>query len=372
MDREDLLFCNVNAKNHSLENCYIDNKIRIKENGFNIKCVYKIIEHIKWINENIENGSTKILIDSKFIVDQVIILILESVIYHALKVLNISIRYRFNLNQDTLGYKFYMNSLLYKYNNHNIEKERYIKDYEKECTIYGNHYRKRNIKSEDKIKLSITMDEISTFLKNLSLEEEYSDSLSEVIIEIIGNAVEHSGSSCMANINVLRNIKNKEKIIDIAIVDYSDIYFGTGIEEYLKSDDKYLYNEKNRIVLDAYNKHKEYFSSNYKLSDFSMVSAFQKNVSSRKGTPCTGGTGLTTLIKALIDKSIANYCYACSGETILFFDKKFLELTPDGLIGFNKKNDYINSIPNLEVVSRNLYNINVNAYNLQFIFKEIG
>ena len=368
MDKVELLFENVNSKNHSVGGCYIDNKLKIKEQHFSIKSVYKIIEHIKWISQNVKSANIKILINSESIVDQVVILIFESVIYYTLKVLQINIRYRFELDKNTIGYMFYKNSLLYKYNNCKIEKAKYIRDYEKNCIIYKNHYRKRCIPSEDKKILSITMDEVASFFKNLYVEEEYSDDLSEVIIEIIGNAVEHSGSSCICNINVLSCVK--EKIIDIAIVDYSKIYFGTGIENYLKSEEKYLYNERNKIVLDAYSIHKEFFSDKYNSNDFFMLSAFQKNVSSRKDSPNSGGTGLTTLIKALIDKSIANFCYACSGETVLLFKKDFLELTQDGLIGFNEKNDYINEIPSSKIIARNLYNINVNAYNLQFIFKE--
>lgn len=369
MDNEDLLFCNIEPKNHSSEINYIENTIKIKDRNFSIKSVYKIIEHIKWIYTNFQESEIKIIITSQHIVDQVIILILESVIYYSLKKLNLRIKYRFSLINNTLGYQFFKNSLLYKYNNKRIDSSNYIDDYEKKCIVFGNHYRKRCGNSDNK-ELSITMSEISSFFRNLLLEEEYSDDLSEVIIEIIGNAVEHSGSNCMSNINVLRDKKSKTSIIDIAIVDYSKAYFGTGIEEYINSKEKFLYNEKNKIVLEAYNNHKEYFSEEYKICDFSMLSAFQKSVSSRKNSQLTGGTGLTKLIKALIDKSIANYCYASSGETILLFKKEFLDLTEDGLIGFNKKNDYINEIPDFEIISRNLYNINVNAYNLQFIFKE--
>lgn len=369
MDKQELLFKDVKPKNHSINSPYIDNKIRIKEQDFNIKSIYKIIEHINWLNENIKNASVKILIDSKFFVDEVVILIFESILYHTMKHFNINIKYRFDLEKNTYGYYFYMNSLLYKYNNVTINKDKYIYDYEKECTIYGNHYRKRCNNLADEKNLSITMDEISSFFKNLSLESDYSDDLSEVIIEIIGNAVEHSGSSCICNINVLKQ-DNGKKAIDLAIIDYSKIFLGTGIEEYLNSTDKNSYNERNKIVLDAYNIHKDLFSDQYKLCDFAMISAFQKNVSSRKPSIATGGTGLTTLIKALINKSINNYCYVSSGETILFFKKNFLELTDDGLIGFNRENDYLNKIPDANIVKRNYYNINVNAYNLQFIFKE--
>ena len=107
-----------------------------------------------------------------------------------------------------------------------------------------------------------------------------------------------------------------------------------------------------------------------RLKKFCIVSAFQKYVTTRKDSLNSGGTGLTTLIKALIDKSDAHYCYAISGNTMIKFIKKYLNLTEDGLIGFNEKNNYICNIPSKESISKTTYDINANIYNLQFILKE--
>ena len=60
--------------------------------------------------------------------------------------------------------------------------------------------------------LSVTMEDIINFLKHLNVEEKYSEELAEVIIEIIGNALEHSNGDCLLNINVLYNA---EKNINI-------------------------------------------------------------------------------------------------------------------------------------------------------------
>ena len=63
------IFEKVLPKNHSI-NGYINNKIRIKDEMFSIKSIYKIVEHLKWMKEEMNIYETKILIDSDFIVDQ--------------------------------------------------------------------------------------------------------------------------------------------------------------------------------------------------------------------------------------------------------------------------------------------------------------
>jgi len=47
-----------------------------------------------------------------------------------------------------------------------------------------------------------------------------------------------------------------------------------------------------------------------------------------------------------------------------------LNLDQNGLIGFNELNDYISNIPDKKSININIYDINTNIYNLQFVFKE--
>ena len=122
--------------------------------------------------------------------------------------------------------------------------------------------------------------------------------------------------------------------------------------------------------MEAYENQKKFFGDKYNINSFAMISAFQKYVTTRKMSKNTGGTGLTTLINALIEKSTHNACYAISGNTNLIFKKEFLTLNNEGLIGFNEKNNYIEMIPDEKVVNVNKYDMNVNIYNLQFILKE--
>jgi len=55
------IFEKVSSKNHSIDG-YINNKIRIKDNMFSIKSIYKIVEHLKWMREEMHIFETKILI----------------------------------------------------------------------------------------------------------------------------------------------------------------------------------------------------------------------------------------------------------------------------------------------------------------------
>lgn len=366
------IFDNVPSKNHSIDS-FINNKIRIKDKMFSIKSIYKIVEHLKWMKEKMNISETKILIDSEFIADQAILTLIESIIYFVINEWDFKITYRFSINEKVLGYQLFKKSLLYKYNNKKIVIEEYNKEYNKKTTIEGDHFRKvcENIEENRKGKfISITMDEVDTFLKCFEFDDEYRNELAEVIVEIVDNALKHSNGDCILCLNVLKNDLHRYKYVDVAVVVIDDIFIGKEIIEYINKEDKSEYSDKNEIVLKAFENHKKFFNEKYNINSFAMISAFQKYVTTRKMSGNSGGTGLTTLINALIEKSTLNYCYAISGKTNLLFKKDFLNLNEEGLIGFNKKNNYIEMIPNEKVVSINKYDINVNIYNLQFILKE--
>lgn len=367
------IFDKISSTNHSIGSNYINNRIRIKDRMFSIKSIYKIAEHFKWMKENGRIYKTKIIIDSECIADQAISILMESIIYFVINEWNFEVTYRFSLNENMLGYQIFKNSILYKYNNRKIGIDNYNKEYNKQTVIDRNHFRKMCANTEENRKgkfISITMDEIDTFLKCFELDDEYRNELSEVIVEIVDNALKHSKGDCILTLNVLKNNFKKYKYVDVDLVVIDDIFIGKGILEYISKDNKSEYSDKNKIVLKAFENHKKFFNQKYNINSFAMISAFQKYVTTRKMSENSGGTGLTTLINALIEKSTLNYCYAISGSTNLLFKKEFLKLNEEGLIGFNEKNNYVEMIPNENVVSINKYDINVNIYNLQFILKE--
>ena len=368
MNHEELLLENVEAKKHCIGS-YIDNKIRIKDNLFNAKSLYKIIEHLKWMKENEIKYDLKIIIDSKNIADQVIVLALESIIYYALKEWNLRIKINLEVTRGTIGYYCFLNSLLYKFIGNTINNKAFIDGYEKKKTIERTKYRRI---CNDKAELPEIVTEVTMFLENLGIVDDDSDDsdISIMVSEIVENAFTHSNSPCIFSIIVLNSRTENKKMVDIAILDYSKIYLGDGIKKYVLNENvREDYSKHNKIVLDAYNNHKKHFNDTYTIDDFCMVSVFQKSVTSRRNSFDSSGTGLTTLIKTLIDKSIFNYCYASSGNTNILFTDEFLKLSEEGLIGFNESNDYITEIPSKRVLLRNEYNLNINAFSLEFIFK---
>lgn len=368
------LFKNIGIVNHSKSNSYNKMLIRIKDSAFSVKSIVKIIEHINWMKSmKLCNRKLKIIIDSEIVEDEATIMLFETIVYYFIKKYNNIISYRSSFLQNKLSFELFKNSMLYKYNGINVSPESFVKEYEKYQTINENHMRilcDKNIANTDRLYLSEKFTDISYFIRNLIGDEEYANDLAEVIIEILGNFLEHSNGTCIMNINILSSTQQKFNYIDVATLNIDDVHFGNGIIEYMKDTDNKEYTLNNKIILDAFETHKNYFDQEYTIEEFAMVSAFQKKVSTRKKTNYTGGTGLTKLIQALIDKSNAHYCYAFSGKTTIFFIKDFLKLTEEGYIGFNSNNDYFNSIPDKKAVKRQSFNLNSNIYNLQFIVKE--
>lgn len=366
------MFEKVIPKNYSIDG-YVNNKMRIKDRTFSIKSIYRIVQHFKWMKEEIGISDTKVLIDSYYIADQAILTLMESIIYFVINEWNFKVTYRFSIKENVLGYQIFKKSLLFKYNNRKIVTKDYNLEYNKMIVIEGDHFRKvcKNIEQNRKGKfISITMDEIDTFLKFFEFDNEDRSKLAEVIVEILDNALNHSKGDCILNLNVLKNDLHKYKYVDVALVAIDEIFIGKEIIEYINKEDKSEYSNKNEIVLKAFENHKKFFNEKYNINSFAMISAFQKYVTTRKKSGNSGGTGLTTLINALIEKSTLNFCYAISGNTNLLFKKDFLKINEEGLIGFNKENNYIEMIPDEKVVSINNYDMNVNIYNLQFILKE--
>lgn len=375
MQDVDKIFENIEATCHINSGNFEKHKIRIKNKRFGYRSIFKVIEHLKWIiNNEYFHSTIKIVIDSEVIADDASLIIFETVIYDVLKKYNLNISYVFNINNRFLGYELFRLSNLYQFNDRFIDRQEFIKKYEQRLDINKNRFRKITYNNKDNLTtnyLSITMSEFATFLSLFNLEKEYVDDLIEVISEIVGNAIEHSDGDCIIDVKVLNHKKRDHKFVSITSISIGDIFIGSEIKEFVNNSDKSGYSSNNKIVINAYNNQKDMFTKEYDIDSFAMVSAYQKYVTTRFNPGGTGGSGLTTLIQALIEKSENNYCYSLSGNNIIFFNKPFLNLTEDGLIGFNEINDYINNIPSMDAVKKIGYKFNCTVYNLMFVVKEM-
>ena len=246
-----------------------------------------------------------------------------------------------------------------------IDKKAFIKFYEKGIVVNNSIYRRfltretlKNIQTP-----SIIYSEVATILKTYSDDEDWNDSISEVISELICNASSHADGDCLLHINFNKcadeNIEKsdeKERLINIAVINFSNNRLFDKIKEnlekkkYIESD--LLYNR----IYKAYSKHSNYFNEYYKSEHFFLITAFQNHVSTRSYSSGTSGTGLTALIQNIIGKTKSEYTYVLSGNNILFFQPKYLKMSPDKFIGFNEENDYFNYSPANEVIGKtNLY-----------------
>ena len=253
-------------------------------------------------------------------------------------------------------------------------REKFVKKYA--FDIYKNHYRRILLKHEvEDEKLSIIMEEISIFLKMFYVSDEFIDEISEVAIELIGNVSEHTGSSCLVDIDVtpMDYIKRTDENnrfygINLSVVNFSEHLFNEDIKERILSNRDKM-SGRYKDVWNAYKFHQGYFNSEYTEDDFFNIAAFQHKISGSIRKEVTGGTGLTKLIYSLEKRSDAHNCYMSSGRRLLWFQREFLEYNDDNWIGFNLNKDFLTHIPERKVVDLGTVYMPGTAYNLNFAMK---
>lgn len=371
MKNIEYLFDNILPMNHKRNKDLSKDKIIIDKKVFNSNCIFHIIEHFNWKLKYNNKARVKIEINSSIIGDDATLIVFESLVYYLIKNYNFDIQYTFNVNKNLVGYELYKMSNLFKYDNRKIQKSNFINNYETKFDISMHHFRKICI--NNKINsigtyLSLLTDDICNFLKTNDIKQEYYEVLGETIIEIIGNCMEHSDSDSILDIKVTKSFKDKKecKFLNVTIVSFTKEKFGGKLKKYLLNGED-GYNTSNEIVKLAYDVQRKKFNNDYNLENFLMVSSFQKNVTTRKDSEGSGGKGLTIFIETLIDSSLADYCYVMNGNTVIFLKKPYLRLNDDGTIGFNEKNNYIESLPNPQIVLNKEKCFNGTIHNLSFI-----
>lgn len=368
------IFEGISPVDHRTSKKQNKHKIEINGNFFCSNSIFILLEHIKYIIDNkIKNFHFKIVINTKYIADEATLIVFEMLLYYLMKNNICDITYTFIVDMKVLGYTQFKMSNLFRYNTRKINREEYIKLFETEKYIYKNHFRKvcfNNTENKNGKFLSILISDINTFLSAYNIEDEYAENLSEVITEIVGNSLEHSDGDCILDVKILVDDVNNFKNVNVTTITISDILLGSNLRKYIENNNKELYSPRNEIVMRAYENHKKLFAETYDINTFSAISAFQKYVTTRENAKMSGGTGLTTLIKELKNKAKRDYCYVLSGNDVIYFKEPFLDLTEDGLIGFNKDNNYISNIPSQEVTYKSKNKFNGTIYNLSFILEE--
>lgn len=253
--------------------------------------------------------------------------------------------------------------------------EKFIKKFKYE--LYRRHYR-RLLTQEDMHgdKLSQIMDDITYFLKNFNVTEESINDLAEVIIELIGNVHEHTSTDCLVDLDVTQqyNKVDSEGVfygINITVINFSSELFYEPLKRKLflernEWDDRYL------KVLQAFDKHKQFFDDKYREEDFFNIASFQHKISGNANKNATGGTGLTKLICSLEKRSDMHMCYMTSGKRILNFIYEYMEYNEENWIGFNAEKNFFLAKPDIRNFSTNAFYLPGTAYNLNFIMERKG
>lgn len=312
--------------------------------------------------------------------DKSVQIMFECLIYYVCK--NFKFKFKFEIKHYKVDNKFYSlnikNSLLDKYNNVFFDKKTYIEEFDK-ININPDYFRKI-IKDDNENCLSILLSELTIFLKKYNFSNNDKEKIADMIVELAGNANEHSLSDCLIDLTIDNTVTNRNKHhnclgVDIVVIGFSPILLGDGIKKILTTNTI----SENSIPFKkdlnkAYQLHKKYFDDYYTFDDFCNISAFQWRFSGReKPIDKNGGTGLTKVIESLINASEANNCYVYSGNKVIFFKKDLIgiEYVDDNKgfnVGFNKEGSYHSNIPDKLCIGTSDFFLHGTLYNLTFIF----
>lgn len=366
-----LMKCN---DDHIYEKTKIENNkvvFHLEDEEFNYSTLRKIINFCNNIHNRDKKIKAQIVfqLDNIKIVNKLIYVIFECICECLISEWRYEVRVTFD-NVDHIWSEGIQSSPLLLLE---TGKKEYLEKFQQRFSfdIYKRHFRrviKGNEQADSDVLCKLASD-INSFLKFFSVREEYRDAISEVAVELMGNAGEHTQSDCLIDIDVSKEyikIANGQNYygINIAIINYSDKLLGDGIKE--KTANCELLDERHEKVKKAYKIHKNEFNEHYTEQDFYSVASFQHRISEREEV-YTGGTGLTKLIQSLESKADMHMCYVLSGKRGLVFKKEYLEYNDDRWIGFNKENDFLTQIPDIKIFDECDIFFPGTAYNLNFV-----
>ena len=304
--------------------------------------------------------------------DKLTFVCLECICYHLIKNKGIKVSI-FGLIKSDIWSEGINSSPLLLLNKKIPDTNSYLKKFK--FDIFRKHYRKLVTYeySQDEV-LSFLFSDLKTFLDFFEPVGSYVDDICETIVELVGNALSHSMSDCLLDIDVTNNYKksgfdNNEYIgINIIVINFSEKFLYSDIQNKISNDIglKYKYQSLKKIY--KYHK-KHFFDSNYSELDFFNLASFQDKISGRENLYKTGGTGLTKLIKALQEKSDSDICYVLTNKNILHFNKKDLIIDKEDWISFNEGKSFKYYSPANGIIDKCKVIFPGTAYNLNFVIK---
>ena len=351
MKNIDLLLSNVNPVQHT--SLFGKNRVEVKETILSGNGIYFLLEHIKWMEKRNIRVKTEVLFKCYFFKSSDVVNVIELImLYTALHFENLFV---FSLAHSKLleNNILYINSLLPAFSNKTIGKS-FISSFHKNI-FTQTHYRRvvnYNETSNYDDTLSIICDEIKYTIKNGCNNVDLAIEASESTIEMIGNVLEHSQSDCIVDVKVALN--NEQRIyVSLNVISLSSVYIGNRLMELFDYGNSLDFSGSS-IVSKAFQQHKFLFNNLYDYSSFAFVCSFQNTVSTRANITQSGGTGFTTLLKNIHNKSFnEEYAsYILSGDNTLYFKNQFLNVDENGIIGFNVENDFYHKKPDDNILKK--------------------
>lgn len=339
------------------------------------KHIFEIVIFLNNISLQYKNNNVPILIELEHVIfyDKLAYVVFECIIYYYKLILRKNIRIVFNIKHT-----IWTEGIRYSPLKHCDSMREFDNKFKYE--IYRRHYRnliKYNVYLYEEDYLSKIVGDIFNYMINNEIPKDIADELSEVLIELIGNGLEHSKTDTLIDIDVtdsLYNKNNDEKDnyygVNVAIVTVSNILFFDLLKEKLNNCNMVNYGKRYSEVVKAFKQHQSYFNNNYNENDFYTIASFQDSISgNREKSNEVGGKGLTKLLKSVEDRAEDHLCYMLSGNRILFLRKEFLN-SKDNYVGFNLSGDFLNEPPNEKVFGICDANISGVLYNLSFAIKK--
>lgn len=375
-------------KNIHLIYDYIDPiKVRIRNNPVEIKITGDKFNSLSLYNLA---GRLKFLRQFKFLhweivinlgriefTDKITYLIFDALLYDFLKNTGFNVKIKFKINMGLIHNMGFTSTAIYRSWDSfgRINKNKFIEIYKKSFYANTTIYRRLVTAEElcDNSKPSKIYSELSTILKQYSKDEEFIESISEVVSELVCNVSSHTNGDCLIDINFNDDLKFRDLVgkrctgINVAVINFSDNRLFDLIKTNIKEKNYAVDDELYSKIYRAYEVHKSFFNDDYTEDDYFFVTAFQNHVSTRRLISGKGGTGLTKLIEKIIDKTEKDYSYVLSGDNIIFYKTEYLKLSNDKFIGFNEENDYFNSRPSLNVLNKSKLYIPGSVYQLLLI-----
>lgn len=353
--------------------------IQFRKNKIGGKEIAEFIKVINFFQRKYANIKIPIVVElgNVCFVDKLSMIIFENICHYISKNLR-DIGLVFGLKDwDIWNEGIWSSPLLLLTKHDKAHKSKFLEKYKRD--LFRNHYRKIVLIDEKNNPwlLSKIASDVYTFLGAFDVEENCKEKIQLVISELMGNVDEHTETECLLDIDVTEPYNKKDDKgdfygINIVVLNYSKRLFGDALRDKLAEKEKIDFIEypRYRTVIDALEKHKQKFGTEYTVEDFYNIASFQHKISGRVKNISTGGTGLTTLIQSLEQMSDAHRCYMLSGNRVVRFKHDFLEFDSELWLGFNKENDFENSIPDKVVIESCPVFFPGTAYNLNFAMRK--